>query len=161
MHLLNTNIALSNQVQREKPAFVDLLAVVMAISGIFAFFSGIDALFFASFLTSVAPINTAVPGVAQATAEMAAIWGSVILAIGVGSLVVAYGLVSGRSWAWSGGVALAVIGIVIPIMNVIVGYWPSIFTILLSILILYYLSRQDVKAYFRSTISAPSDTAAA
>jgi hypothetical protein len=148
-------------VQREKPAFVDLLAIVMAISGIFAFFSGIDALFFASYLASVAPLSTAVPGVAQATAEMAAIWGSVILAIGIGSLIVAYGLVSGRGWAWSGAVALAIMGIVIPIMNVIVGYWPSIFTILLSILILYYLTRQDVRAYFRSTVSAPSDAAAA
>jgi hypothetical protein len=149
------------QVQREKPAGVDLLGVIMAISGIFAFFSGIDALFFASFLASVAPVNTSIPGVAQATAEMAAIGGSVILALGIGSFVVAYGLVSGRTWAWSGAVALATIGIVIPIMNVIVGYWPSIFTIMLSILVLYYLSRREVKSYFRSPVSAPSDAAAA
>jgi hypothetical protein len=50
---------------------------------------------------------------------------------------------------------------VIPIMNVIVGYWPSIFTIMLSILVLYYLSRREVKSYFRSPVSAPSDAAAA
>jgi uncharacterized membrane protein (DUF2068 family) len=70
---------------------------------------------------------------------------------------VAYGLFYGRSWGWSGAMALAIIGIVIPIMNIIVGYWPSVFTILLSVLIIYYLTRQEVRVYFGRKISAPSD----
>jgi hypothetical protein len=96
-----------------------------------------------------------------AAAEFAAIWGSVILAIGIGSFIVAYGLFNGRSWGWSGAVALAVIGIIIPIMNIIAGYWPSVFTLILSGVILYYLSRPQVRAYFGRTVSAPSGAAAA
>ena len=148
--------------QQEKPLGVDLLAIVMVISGIFAVFSGIDALYFASFLASVAPINTAVDGTLDAVAAYSAVWGSIILALGIGSFIVAYGVLHGRSWGWSGAVALAIIGIVIPIMNMIAGYWPSIFTLILSGIVLYYLSRPQVKAYFgRQVFTPPSDTAAA
>jgi hypothetical protein len=147
--------------QEEKPLGVDLLAIVMVISGIFAVFSGIDALYFASFLKSVAPINTAVSGTFGAVATYSAIWGSIILALGIGSFMVAYGLFHGRSWGWSGAVALAIIGIVIPIMNMMAGYWPSIFTLILSIIVLYYLSRPQVKAYFGRQVSTPPSDAAA
>jgi hypothetical protein len=104
----------------EKPAGVDLLAIVLLINGIFSFFSGLDSLYFASFLSSVVPINTAVPGIVEATAQYVAIWG-------------------------------------LPIMNIIVGYWTSVFTILLSVLIIYYLTRREVLVYFGRKISAPSD----
>lgn len=147
--------------QTEKPPGVDLIGIIMLINGIFAFFSGLDSLYFASFLATAIPINTAVPGIIEATAQYTAIWGSIILAIGIGSFLVAYGLFYGRSWGWSGAMALAIIGIVIPIMNIIVGYWPSIFTMLLSGLVIYYLTRQEVRAYFGKKISSPSDAAAA
>ena len=147
--------------QQEKPLGVDLLAIVMVISGIFAVFSGIDALYFASFLKSVAPINTAMYGTFGAVATYSAVWGSIILALGIGSFMVAYGLFHGRSWGWSGAVALAIIGIVIPIMNMMAGYWPSIFTLILSIIVLYYLSRPQVKAYFGRQVSTPPSDAAA
>jgi hypothetical protein len=97
----------------------------------------------------------------EAVAEGAAIWGSVILALGIGSFIVAYGLFKERGWGWSGAVALAIIGIVIPIMNIIAGYWPSVFTLILSIIILYYLSRPHVKAYFGRVPASQSDAAAA
>jgi hypothetical protein len=148
--------------QQEKPGGVDLLGILMVISGMFEVFSGIDALGFAAFLATVAPINTAIPGtVGGAVADYAAIWGSIILAIGIGSFIVAYGVFYGRSWGWSGAVALAIIGIVIPIMNIIAGYWPSIITVAFSSVILYYLSRPQVRAYFGRTVSAPSGAAAA
>jgi hypothetical protein len=147
--------------QQEKPLGVDLLAIVLVISGIFTVFSGIDALFFASFLASAAPVSTAVPGALGAVAESAAIWGSILLAIGAGSFIVAYGLFYGRSWGWSGAVALAIIGIVIPLMNVIAGYWPSVFTMILSGIVLYFLFMPQVREYFGRTVSTPSSDAAA
>ena len=156
VYLLNIDMLSCNKMQTEKPAGVDLLAIIILINGIFSFFSGLDSLYFASFLASVVPINTAVPGIVEATAQYVAIWGSIILAIGIGSFLVAYGLFYGRSWGWSGAMALAIIGIVIPIMNIIVGYWPSVFTVLLSALIIYYLTRQEVRVYFGRKISAPS-----
>jgi hypothetical protein len=156
VYLLDIDMLSCNKMQMEKPAGVDLLAIVLLINGIFSFFSGLDSLYFASFLASVVPINTAVPSIVEATAQYVAIWGSIILAIGIGSFLAAYGLFYGRSWGWSAAMALAIIGIVIPIMNIVVGYWPSVFTILLSVLIIYYLTRQEVRVYFGRKISAPS-----
>ncbi|MEO9320367.1 MAG: hypothetical protein ABI361_06815 [Nitrososphaera sp.] len=146
---------------REKPTGIDLLAIVMVISGIFCFFSGIDALFFSAYLKHAVPLDTSIQGFSSALSTSAAIWGSVLLALGVGQFLAAYGLFVGSSWAWSASVALCIVGIIIPFMNIITGYWPSIFTLILSAVILYYLSRSDVKAYFGRTISEPSGAAAA
>jgi hypothetical protein len=133
----------------------------MLINGIFTTFSGIDSLYLASFLAATIPVNTAVPSFVESTSDFVALWGSVLLAIGIASFIVAYGLFYGRNWAWSGAMALSVIGIVIPIMNIIVGYWPSIFTLILSLIVIYYLTRAEVRLYFGRRVSAPSDAAAA
>ena len=146
---------------RTKPSGVDLLGMVMLINGMFAFFTGLDSLGFAAFLATLLPINTAVPGFLGATAGFLAVWGSILFVLGIASFIVAFGLFGGKRWAWSGAMALAIIGIVIPIINILAGYWPSIFTLLLSALIIYYLTRQEVRAYFGRRISAASDAAAA
>lgn len=91
---------------REKPAGIDLLAIVMVISGIFCFFSGIDALFFSAYLKHAVPLDTSIQGFSSALSTSAAIWGSVLLALGVGQFLAAYGLFVGSSWAWSASVAL-------------------------------------------------------
>lgn len=147
--------------QTEKPPGVDMVGIIMIINGIFTAFSGIDALYLASFLTFTAPIDTAVPAIVDATADFAAVWGSVLLVLGIASFIVAYGVFYGKSWAWSGAVALSIIGIIVPFMNILVGYWPSIFTLILSSIVMYYLTRDEVRMYFGRTISAPSDAAAA
>ena len=146
---------------REKPAGVDLLGIIMIISGLFAFFTGLDSIGFAAFLATVLPINTAIPGIVDATAGYLAFWGSILFVLGIASFIVAFGLFNGKSWAWSGAMALAIIGIIIPVMNIIVGYWPSIFTILFSGLVIYYLTREEVRAYFGRQMAAQSDAAAA
>ena len=146
---------------RGRPFGVDLLGIIMIINAIFAFFTGLDSIGFAAFLATVLPIHTAVPGVVQASAGYLALWGSIILVIGIGAFAVSYGIFSRKSWAWSGSMALAIIGIVRPIMNIIVGYWPSFFTLLLSGLIIYYLTRKEVRSYLGRKISSRSGTAAA
>ncbi len=63
-------------------------------------------------------------------------------------------------WGWTGAVGLSIIGIIDSIMNIIAGYWPSIFTLILSGIILYYLYRPHVMAYFGKTATAPPSDAA-
>ncbi|HEY9407606.1 MAG TPA: hypothetical protein VIP53_09180, partial [Nitrososphaera sp.] len=144
---------------REKPAGIDFLGIIMVINGMFAIFSGIDSLVFASFLSSALSVNP--PVTVAEVAQLAAIWGSIILALGIASLFVAYGLFKGRGWGWTGAVGLSIIGIIDSIMNIIAGYWPSIFTLILSGIILYYLYRPHVMAYFGKTATAPPSDAAA
>ena len=145
----------------DKPVGIDLLAIIITINGIFSTFSGLDALFFASFLKSTAAIDTNGPGLKDATISASAVWGGIILAIGLASFFAAYGLYRGRSWGWGIAMALSIAGIIVPLINVFAGYWPSIFTILLSAGILYYLTRHEVRAFFARAAPTRSGAAAA
>jgi hypothetical protein len=47
--------------------------------------------------------------------------GSVLIAIGIGYLVVSYGLMRGKGWAWSITLILSYIGVVFSIISIIGG----------------------------------------
>ena len=73
--------------------------------------------------------------------------GGVLIAIGVLSLVAAWGLWSGLRWAWYVSLALAVLSILIGIL-LLPG---SLLWLTIEAVIVYYLTRPHVKAFFRST----------
>jgi uncharacterized membrane protein (DUF2068 family) len=74
--------------------------------------------------------------------------GGILLAIGVLSFVVAYGLLKGRSWAWTLTVVLSIISVVLNVISIATGNIASIVSLVISGIILYYLFRPHVKAYF-------------
>ena len=80
--------------------------------------------------------------------------GGIVIAIGILSFVVAYGLLKGRRWAWTLTVILSIISIVLAAISIAAGSVPSIISIIISGIILYYLYRPHVKAYFGKTVSA-------
>jgi hypothetical protein len=104
--------------------------------------------------------------VAQFFGTISAVVGGVLLAIGIGYLIVSYGLLKGKGWSWTITIILIIIGIVIQIVstsvitasslentkNVISEIVGSItfplIGIAINIVILYYLYRPHVKAYF-------------
>ena len=92
--------------------------------------------------------------------------GGVLLAIGIGYIAMFYGLLKGKGWAWTITTILLIIGIAMQIIstyvitasslentkNVISGIVGSItfplISLAINIVILYYLYRQHVRAYF-------------
>lgn len=74
--------------------------------------------------------------------------GGLLLILGIASLVVAYGLFKAKKWAWTISVVLSVISIAMGIVSIATGNIGSIVSIAISGLILYYLYRPHVKAYF-------------
>jgi len=86
--------------------------------------------------------------------------GGILIAIGILSLVVAYGLLKGRCWAWTLTVILSIISIVLAAISIAAGSIPSIISIIVSGIILYYLYRPHVKAYFGKTVSASGPSSA-
>ena len=95
--------------------------------------------------------------------------GSVLLVIGIGYLVMSYGLLKGRGWAWTITIILMFIGIAIQIISttsgtvlnafllsnsssnantVVSGIIGGIIGIAINVAIVYYLYRPNVKAYF-------------
>ncbi|MFL6367348.1 MAG: hypothetical protein ACJ72T_02215 [Nitrososphaeraceae archaeon] len=96
------------------------------------------------------------------------------MVIGIGYLVMFYGLLKGKGWAWTITIILIIIGIAIQIVstsvgsvftsslqntnNVISGIVGSIISIAINIVILYYLYRPHVKAYFGKAQQQPTTT---
>ena len=87
--------------------------------------------------------------------------GAVMLALGIASLIIAYGLFKGRGWAWTAAVVLSIIGIVMSVVSIVTGNFGSIVSLIIDGIIIYYLYRPHVKSYFGKSIATSSDTEAA
>lgn len=77
-----------------------------------------------------------------------AIIGGIMIVLGIAFFVVAWGLFKGKGWAWGVTVILSIITLVVSVLTIISGNLGSIFTIIISGVILYYLYRKSVKMYF-------------
>ena len=83
-------------------------------------------------------------------------FGIVLLALSIVSFVVAYGLLKGLGWAWTVTVILSIISIVFNAISIATGNIAAIISIIISGIIIYYLYRPHVKAYFGKGVSQPS-----
>ena len=79
--------------------------------------------------------------------------GGVIIAIGIVSFIVAYGLLKGMGWAWT-------LTVVLSIISIATGNIGGIISIIISGIILYYLYRPHVKAYFGKAARTDATAAA-
>jgi hypothetical protein len=87
-------------------------------------------------------------------------FGITLLAIAIVSFIVAYGLLKGRGWAWTVAIILSIISIVWNVVTLATAAnYGGIISIIISGIILYYLFRPHVKAYFGKGVS-PSPPAA-
>jgi len=84
---------------------------------------------------------------------------SVLLVLGILYLIVGIGYWGGKGWAWTLGIVVTVISLIVDIVQI--GINPvsaagNVFGILIALIILYYLTRQHVKAFFGKAPWAPS-----
>jgi hypothetical protein len=139
---------------KRRPTGVTVIAVLIIIGGILLLLAGIGGVAVGSLFIS------------QITGLVFVIIGAIILAVGIGYLAISYGLLKGKTWAWTITVVLLFIGIAINVSSIIFGSLAitvainmdistfltansgSIVGIIISGIILYYLYRPDVKSYF-------------
>jgi hypothetical protein len=74
--------------------------------------------------------------------------GSGLFILGLAYFLMAYGLWNGKSWAWTLTLILSGIGIIVGIGSIVVGNIGSIFHIIINVIVIYYLYRPNVKAFF-------------
>ena len=86
--------------------------------------------------------------------------GGVLIAIGIVSFIVAYGLFKGMGWAWTVTIILSIISIVLNAISIATGNIGGIVSIIISGIILYYLYRPHVKAYFGKAVRTDATPAA-
>ena len=74
--------------------------------------------------------------------------GIILLALGIAYLVMAYGLWKGKGWAWTITLILSAIGIIVAVVSIATGNVGGIISIIINGVIIYYLYRPNVKAFF-------------
>jgi hypothetical protein len=74
--------------------------------------------------------------------------GSGLFILGLAYFLMAYGLWKGKGWAWTLTLILSGIGIIVGIGSIVVGNIGSIFHTIINAIIIYYLYRPNVKAFF-------------
>ena len=108
--------------QKQRPLGVTIIAILMIISGI-------------ALLSTWAILLVVGIGV-------------VPIVLGIASFVMAYGLWKGKGWAWTITLILSVISIISAIVSIAYGGSGAIINIIINAIIIYYLYRPNVKAYF-------------
>ena len=136
---------------KKRPIGVTIIAILIIIGGILLLLAGIG-------VTAVGSLF-----ISEITGLVFVIIGAILLAVGIGYIVVSYGLLKGKRWAWTITMVLLFIGIAINVVSIIIfGYFTfnmdtysflitnsgSIAGIIISVIILYYLYRPHVKSYF-------------
>jgi hypothetical protein len=165
-----------------RPIGVTIIAILTIIGGILLCFGGISLLALGAFFSTV-PINTIISeqqqqqlqpeiqnqaelqALTQFLAGIGIVIGAIILAVGIGYLVVSYGLLKGKGWAWTVTIILTIIAIAIQIISIILSSMfnasfssdmnalaseiiSHIIGLAINGVILYYLYRPNVKAFF-------------
>jgi uncharacterized membrane protein (DUF2068 family) len=166
---------------RRRPTGVTILAVLFVIAGAFTLLGGIGTLVAIPFVSNVnlndinnelqfngqQPLLT--PGeqsaLAQGSGSILTVLGAVLIPLGIASLVVAYGLFKAKSWAWVVAVVLSIIGVVVNVISLVTANMGAMTGALVGIainaIVLYYLSRRNVRQYFGKVATAkqsPSTT---
>lgn len=132
------------QATRARPTGITILVVLEAVVSGLLILGGLALAILGPFLGMglSETMGTSMPGLAGFVVTFI---GVVLLLIGSAGFVVAWGLWTGRGWAWTLAFVLAVLGIVIDVFRLPM----SIVGILINGLIIWYLWQPHVKAFYR------------
>ena len=166
---------------KSRPTGVTIIAILTIIGGAFSLIFGIGLITLGAVLPTLPPsvfnqsqlqgniTGGQAPPIPPGTPPMALqsllggigiAFGAVLVAIGIVSFIVAYGLLKGRGWAWTVTIILSIISIVWNAITIATAAnFGGIVSIIISGIIIYYLYRPHVKAYFGKGAS-PSTPAA-
>lgn len=164
---------------KSRPIGVTIIAILNIIGGVLMLFFGIGLITLGAVLPTLPPsvFNQSQlqgnltagqasippgppPMVLQSLLVFGVAIGAVLVAIAIVSFIVAYGLLKGRGWAWTVSVILSIISIVSNAVSIATTYnFGGIVGIIISGIILYYLYRPHVKAYFGKGVSPPPSAA--
>jgi hypothetical protein len=140
-----------------RPTGVTIIAILNIISGIVMIAGGLGLAAIGSILPTMSTIDPNAKSqlaVAGLLGVGGVAVGAILIILGIISFIVAGGLLKGRGWAWTVTVILSVISIAIGIISIIGGNFGSILSIIISGIVLYYLYRPHVKAYFGKSARA-------
>ena len=147
------------QPRPRRPTGVTILGVLAILGGIALLVGGIALITlglvigtYAGSAFTNALSNAGYSGLASIGAGTLAIFllglGAVILILGILYFAVGIGYFGGKGWAWTVGIIVTAISIVLDIVQIALGAISNVFGLVIGLLIIYYLTRPHVKAFF-------------
>ena len=127
----------------QRPTGITVLAILAAISGVFGIFGGI------LLVTGGAALGAATGSASLGT--LGSMVGFVLLISSIAYLVFAWGAWGLQPWAWTLGIVLAAVSIVLGVFQLFNGNPGAIISILIAGGITYYLFQPEIKAAFGRT----------
>ena len=142
---------------KTRPTGVTIIAILNVISGIVMLVGGLGLAAINSILPTMTTLDPNASG-QMAVAGLLGVGGiavgGILIVLGIISFIVAWGLLKGKGWAWSVTMVLSIISIVIGVISMVAGSIGSIVNIIIAGIIIYYLYRPHVKAFFGKSVKA-------
>jgi len=133
-------ITKKQSIKRSRPVGIAILAILEILGGILVILFGALS---GTILSSIATApNMAMLG------PVAGVIGIAFVILGVIALVNGYGLWTGMKWAWWLTVVIAVISVIVNLLSLVHANFGALGGIIVEAIILYYMTRPNVKAYF-------------
>jgi uncharacterized membrane protein (DUF2068 family) len=133
-----------------RPAGVAILGILGMLGGIITLLLGIGGLVLSAFLQGI--LNSAgLSGMFSNLASLVVALVSVgILIVGLLYLLISWGLFTGKNWARIIWILFSILGILLALLILAGGgYVVGVVYLIIEILIVYYLTRSGVAAYFK------------
>jgi hypothetical protein len=141
-----------------RPLGITIIAILNIISGIVMIFAGSGLAAASSLMPTISTIDPNAAGqmaIASLAGGAATAIGAVLIILGIVSFIVAWGLLKAKGWAWIVTIILSIISLVIGVISLVGGNVGSIVNIVIAGVIIYYMYRPHVKAYFGRTHIVP------
>jgi len=123
----------------QRPTGVTVVAILEVIIGV---------LYVSEGLLLIAGAKLA--GVASSTKLSADVgpFGAIILVLGLFAILISYGIWTRKRWAWTYAITISALGILTNVTAFFFGLTFSVLGAALALLVIYYLTRPNVKAFF-------------
>lgn len=134
-----------------RPTGVTIIAALNVISGIVMILGGIGLAAASTILPTMTTLDPNAGGqmaLAGLLGGAGIAIGGILIILGIISFIVAWGLLKGKPWAWTVTIILSIISAVMGAISLAGGNFGSIVNIIIAGVIIYYMYRPHVKAYF-------------
>jgi len=125
-----------------RPIGVTLLAALHVLQAIVLILGGLALMVLGAFM------RRGIFGVPRFVHGFVSVIGVALVVIALLYLGLAWGLWTGKGWAWIISLILAALGVIVSVLSLVTGGFGPIVVLVLDALILYYLFRPNVRAFF-------------
>ena len=137
------------QPKPKRPTGVTVLAILEILGGLAGLAGGALLIGIAAIVSSsnFATLYPQLAGIGNVSTLLYAL-GALALIFGILGFVLGIGFLGGKGWAWTLGIVVGVLNIIVSIAQTAIGFSSSIIGVIFPIIIIYYLMRPHVKAFF-------------